>query len=165
MQNTFSGGNVVSRDKATVLVLLAASTVFGVLASDVGGLVGQAEAGTASHRLLLATALAGSLIAVLMLLSPGKNHRSLASTLRAGWWQIPGLALLVLLYALVLKSLGIFIATSLFLAAGFLLLGERHLWRLLVASIPAAALLALLMHAVFGIAAGDPLLHTLGIAA
>ncbi|MGI9500885.1 MAG: tripartite tricarboxylate transporter TctB family protein [Geminicoccaceae bacterium] len=152
-----------SREKITVLVLLAASTMFAVLASDFGTMADAAEAGPASGRLLLAAALAGSLIAVLMLLSPGKTHRSLRASLRAFWPQLAGLTALVIGYALILAPLGFFLATSLFLAIGSLLLGERRWWSLLLLSVPVAAALQLAMHGVFGLTLADPLMHALGL--
>ena len=144
--------SVIIRDKLSALVLLAASTSFGVLAGEAGA----PEAGTESARLLLAAALAGGLIAVLMLLSPGKGGRSLASTIKTDGLRLSILGLLVAGYGLVLQTLGFFLATSLFLAAGYLLLGERRFGPLFIASVPVAALLEVLMRGVFGIHVADP---------
>lgn len=151
--------SVVVRDKLSALVLLAASASFGVLAGDVGA----PEAGTESARLLLAAALAGGVIAVLMLLSPGKGRRSLASTLKTDGLRMSILGLLVAGYVLVLQTLGFFLATSLFLAGGYLLLGERRFGPLFVASVPVAALLEILMRGVFGIDVADPAIGFLGL--
>ncbi len=151
--------SVVIRDKLSALVLLAASISFGVLA----GKVGAPGAGTESARLLLAAALAGGVIAVLMLLSPGKSGRSLASTVKADWPRLSILALLVAGYGLVLQTLGFFFATSLFLAIGYFLLGERRFGPLFIASVPVAALLEILMRGVFGIDIVDPAFGILGI--
>jgi len=154
--------SVDSREKLTVLILLAASTMFGVLAVDFGPSVGEAGRASPAGRLLLAASLAGSLIAVLMLLSPGKNHRSLRATLKAYWPQLAGLGTLVVMYALLLEPFGFFIATCLFLATGSLLLGERRWWSLLLLSVPAAAALGLTLEGVFGLALNDPFLQFLG---
>jgi len=156
--------SVDSREKLTVLVLLAASTMFAVLANDFSATAEAAESGGASGRLLLAAALACSLIAVLMLLSPGKSHRSLRATLKQSWPQLAGLVVLVIGYALVLEPLGFFIATSLFLAIGSMLLGERRWWSLLL-SLPVAAALLLTLYGVFGLALNDPLMLALGLIA
>ena len=157
--------SVDSREKLAVLILLAASTMFAVLANDFGATDEAAETGGTSGRLLLAAALAGSLIAVLMLLSPGKNHRSLRTTLRESWPELVGLGVLVVGYALTLEPLGFFIATSLFLAIGSLLLGERRWWSVLLLSVPVAAALQLTLEGVFGLALNDPLLLALGLIA
>ncbi len=156
--------SVDSREKITVLVLLAASTMFGVSAGDFGSVGEGAEQGSAANRLLFAAALAGSLIAVLMLLSPGKAHRSLRATLRAFWPQLLGLGVLVIGYALTLGPLGFIIATSLFLVIGSWLLGERR-WPLLLLSIPLAAALGLALEGVFGLALDDPLMQAFGLRA
>ncbi len=157
--------SVDSRDKLTVLILLAASTMFGLLARD---LVPASEAVTTSpagSKLLLAAAFAGSLIAVLMLLSPGKSHLSLRAALRVYWPQLAGLVALVVGYALVLEPFGFFIATSLFLAAGFVLLGERRFGTLLLYSLPVAAALEFALQGVFGFALHDPMMQALGLIA
>lgn len=155
--------SVDSREKITVLILLAASTMIGVLAHDLGPIAEPAEAAPVPNRLFTAVALAGSLIAVLMLLSPGRSHRSLRATLRDFWPQLAGLCLLVLGYALTLGSLGFFLATSLFLAIGYLLLGGRQWEALLILALPVAAALQLMMHGMFGIALADPLMRALGV--
>lgn len=153
-----------SRDKITVLVLLAASTTFALLARGLGPLADPVDIAPESSRFLLAGALACSLIAVLMLLSPGKSHRSLRATLKDTWPQLAGLGALVAGYALALPMLGFFIATSLFLVTGYLLLGERRWWSLLILCLPVAALLQLLMHGMFGIKMAVPFMQALALA-
>lgn len=159
--------SVDNREKITVLVLLAASTMFAVLAGDLQPIAEGGEASTvssgASGRLFVAASLAGSLIAVLMLLSPGKSHRSLRSTLRAIWPELAGLASLVIGYALILQPLGFFLATTLFLAAGTMLLGERRWWSVALLSAPVAAALEFALSGVFGLALADPLTRALGL--
>jgi hypothetical protein len=165
----YSGGSPVqsvdSRDKLTVLILLAASTMFGVLARGLAPVPDAAAATPAGGRLLLAAAFAGGLIAVLMLLSPGKSHRPLRASLRVFWPQLAGLGALVAGYAFVLEPFGFFIATSLFLAAGFVLLGERRFWTLLLFSVPVAAALQFALQGVFGFALHDPMMQALGLIA
>ena len=157
--------SVDHRDKLTVLILLAASTMFAVLANDFSSAGDGTIKNPASGRLLLAAALAGSLIAILMLLSPGKTHRSLGATLREFWPHLAGLSILVVGYALTLQPLGFFISTSLFLAIGSMLLGERRWWSLLLFSVPVAAALQFTLHGVFGLTINDPLLLALGLIA
>ncbi|MGI9510209.1 MAG: tripartite tricarboxylate transporter TctB family protein [Geminicoccaceae bacterium] len=157
-----------SRDKITILILLAASTMIGVLAHGFGPIALSADAAPGDgvpvpNRLFTALALAGSLIAVLMLLSPGRNHRSLGATVRDSWPQLAGLSLLVVGYALALGTLGFFLATSLFLALGYLLLGGRRWEALLVLALPVAAVFELMMHGMFGVAVADPWLGTIGL--
>lgn len=154
--------SVDSREKITVLVLLAASTMFGVLANDFTPVTEGTEHSSGSGRLLFAAALAGSLIAVLMLLSPGKAHRSLRATLREFWPQLLGLGALVIGYALTLEPLGFVIATSLFLMIGSWLLGERR-WPFLLLCVPLAAVFGLILDGVFGLALDGPLMHAFGL--
>jgi putative tricarboxylic transport membrane protein len=157
--------SVDRRDKVTVLIMLAASTTLGVAAQDISQVAGPAAADGASSRLLFAAALAGSLIAVLMLLSFDKDHRSLVAAIRADWPQLAGLGALALGYAALLEPLGFFFATSLFLAIGYLLLGERRWQAPLLLSAPVAAALEFLIYGVFGVAVADPALKALGVIA
>ena len=69
--------------------------------------------------------------------------------------------MLVVGYALALGTLGFFLATSLFLAIGYLLLGGRRWEALLILAIPVAAALQLMMHGMFGVP--DPLMQALGV--
>lgn len=155
--------SAISRDKMSALVLLAASTSFGVLAHSTGGVADDAD--TAPARLLIAFAVAGSLIALLMLLSPDKDQPSSRGAFLATFQRLVGLGALVLGYALFLETLGFLIATSLFLALGYLLLGERRWLPMLMTSVPVAVILEILIYGVFGMAIADPLLSILGFAA
>jgi putative tricarboxylic transport membrane protein len=157
--------SVDGRDKLTVLILLVAATMFGVLARDFAPTAEAAPSGADTGRLLYAAALAAGLIAVLMLLSPGKTHRSLRATLRDFWPRLLGLAVLVAGYALILQPLGFLLATSLFLVVGAVLLGERRLGVLLLFSVPVALALGLILAGAFGLALHDPLMHALGLTA
>ena len=156
--------SVVGREKITALVLLAASTMFGVLGNDFVSMGDGAEQGGPTGRLLFAAALAGSLIAVLMLLSPGKAHRSLRATLREFWPQLLGLGVLVIGYALTLGPFGFVVATALFLISGSWLLGERR-WPFLLLAIPLAVALEFILEGAFGLALNDPLMQVFGLMA
>lgn len=152
--------SAITRDKLSALILLAASTAFGVLANDMGGIVDRPEAAASpSGRLFLAFALTGSLMAFLMLLSPDKGHYRSSAALRTSLQRLIGLGVLVTGYALTLEFLGFFIATSMFLALGYFLLGERRWGQVLMISVPVAALLELLIHGVFGVVITDPVLN------
>jgi putative tricarboxylic transport membrane protein len=158
--------SAITRDKMSALVLLAASTAFGVLANNMSGLANQPDAEAASAKLFLAFAVAGSLIALLMLLSPGKDdHHPSGPPLLSTLALLAGLGVLVAGYALTLETLGFLIATSLFLALGYLLLGERRWWPVLLTSVPVALVLEILIYGVFGIAFADPLLRVMGFSA
>lgn len=157
--------SAMTKDKLSALVLLAASTSFGVLAINTWAVVDHPEATSAQTRLLLAFALAGSLIALLMLLSPDKGSSTSGAPLLSFLQRLIGLGTLMVGYALLLETLGFLIATSLFLALGYLLLGERRWWLVLTTSVLIAAVLEILLFGIFGIALEDPLLSVLGLSA
>lgn len=157
--------SAITRDKLSALILLAASTSFGVLANNMGGFFDRPDAASASGRLFLAFALTGSLLAFLMLLSPDKGRPMSGDAFRTVLQRLVGLGLLVVGYALTLEILGFLIATSLFLALGYLLLGERSWSLVLMTSIPIAVILEFLMYGVFGVVVADPFLHLVGVIA
>ena len=66
---------------------------------------------------------------------------------------VPALLLvgLMALYGLVIKWLGFILASILFLLAGFRILGERRIKRMLIAAVPLVVVLWLLMSRLLGV--------------
>jgi putative tricarboxylic transport membrane protein len=96
-----------------------------------------------ARTLPVAVSIAGSLVSLLLILLTGTppGHAGEAeplvdTRLDFNWLTTMLLVLLMFLYGLVLDYLGFLIATSLFLAAGYWIMGERHPGILLLASIP-----------------------------
>ncbi len=119
------------------------SVAYGLAARDIEFLPVDAHEVMSARTLPYALSAAGTLLGVLMVLLPVRQP---PAALQVGGW-IAALALLagVVGYALVLPWLGFPLSTSLFLLAGFRLLGERRAWVLSVASLlPVAALWAVL---------------------
>ena len=107
----------------------------------------------------------GSIIAFLIVVLPSRDTESAdaATIRRLDWRHVLPLLVLMILYGLTIRSVGFFVSTSVFLLAGFLILGERRWLVLAAAPIPIAAAFQFLLHGVLGIYIADPLLQVLGI--
>ena len=66
-------------------------------------------------------------------------------------------------YGFTIKSVGFLLSTSVFLIGGYLLLGERRLWLLLLASVPVAGSFQFILDGLLGIHITDPFLEMLGV--
>ena len=95
---------------------------------------------------------AGSLVAFLMLVLPDPEAVSPTESLSGpGWKGTLILLALMSLFGLALSYAGFIISTTLFLIGGYLVLGERRIKVLLLASLPLALGLWLLLSKVLGI--------------
>ncbi|MCP4397955.1 MAG: tripartite tricarboxylate transporter TctB family protein [bacterium] len=147
----------MNKDKVGALFFLVLSIGYGVLAFDIPlTFVGIDEVFTA-RTLPFALAVAGTVIAFLLLVLPSahsdsddsKNISSVFSGLN--WKQVGLLALLMVFYGLTIRWIGFVLSTILFLIGGFRVLGERRIQVLLLASVPVVIVFWLLMTKVLGV--------------
>ena len=115
-----------------------------------------------------ALAVVGLVLSLLILVLPTadpQGKRSLKEETKGMDWK-PAILLVVamILYGLVMKYLGFIIASIIFLLAGFYILGERRIKRMLLAAIPLVLVLWMLMSMLLGvyIAPGE-IFYMLGI--
>ncbi len=94
---------------------------------------------------------------------PSAEEDGLAQWRTYDWLRPALLCGLMVLYGLTVKSVGFLLSTSVFLVAGYLLLGERRLWVLLVASLPVAAGFEYILSGLLGITIQDPFLELPGV--
>ena len=158
----------MAREKVGALIMLLFSLAYGYLATRIPlTFLAQQEFFT-PRTMPYALAVAGTLLSFLILVLPvadPKGGRSLLQETRGmAWTPAILLILLMVLYGLVMKWLGFIIASVLFLVAGFYILGERRIMRMLLAAIPLVVVLWLLMSKLLGvyIAPGE-LFYLLGI--
>ena len=79
------------------------------------------------------------------------------------WIKVIVLFVLVFTYGIIIKSIGFFIATNLFLLVSYYYLGVRNYKVLLLCSIPVVAALQFMLHGLLDVYIRDPLLQFLGI--
>ena len=88
-------------------------------------------------------------LSLTLLLKPGPGEGIKTAGFR--WGRAGLLCALMVAYGLAVRPAGFLISTSLFLIAGFLVLGERRPWLILVASIPIVVFFWVLMTQFLGV--------------
>ena len=79
------------------------------------------------------------------------------------WLKVFVLFVLVFTYGIIIKSIGFFIATNLFLLLSYYYLGVRNYKVLLLCSLPVVAGLQFMLHGLLDVYIRDPFLQFLGI--
>ena len=79
------------------------------------------------------------------------------------WLKVFVLFILVFTYGIIIKSIGFFISTNLFLTVSYYYLGVRNYKVLLLCSIPVVAVLQFMLHGLLDVYIRDPFLQFLGI--
>ena len=79
------------------------------------------------------------------------------------WLKVFVLFVLVFTYGIIIKSIGFFISTNLFLLVAYYYLGVRNCKVLLLCSIPVVAALQFMLHGLLDVYIRDPFLQFLGI--
>ena len=67
------------------------------------------------------------------------------------WKRVIFLVIAMIVYGLIMRWLGFLIASVLFLLAGFAILGERKIGKMLLAAVPLVLLLWFIMSALLGV--------------
>ena len=79
------------------------------------------------------------------------------------WLQVFVLFVLVFTYGIIIKSVGFFLSTNLFLLISYYYLGVRSYKTLLLCSFPVVAGLQFMLHELLDVYIRDPFLHYLGV--
>ncbi len=79
------------------------------------------------------------------------------------WLKVFVLFVLVFTYGIIIKPIGFFVSTNLFLLVSYYYLGVRNYKVLLLCSIPVVAALQFMLHGLLDVYIRDPLLQFLGI--
>ena len=111
----------------------------------------------------MALAVLGAAVAMLIIVMP-RSEAELPVSLSGAWMKLGVLVSLAVIYAAVLQSVGMFLATVGFLAAGFFLLGERRPHVLVVLPFAVSGIFQILLRAAIGIPLADPVLRLIGVA-
>ena len=153
----------ITRDRIGALFFLALAIAYYVMAGQIELYPGDEDYPINARTFPKFIGAVAAVVSFLILILPAKGADE-----RIDWrgfdWRRPALlCLLMVAYGLTIKWPGFFLATSGFLFAGFLVLGERRLWVLLVASLPVAAGFEAVLDGLLGIYIEDPLLSAIGI--
>jgi putative tricarboxylic transport membrane protein len=140
---------MLTRDRIGALLLLAFSIFYGVRTLYIPLLPFQAEAAFTARSMPWALSVLGVVLSVALLLQRGTGARVAAVGFR--WDRAALLCALMVAYGLTVRPGGFLISTSLFLIGGFVILGERRVWLILVASIPIVVFFWVLMTQFLGV--------------
>ena len=145
----------MAREKVGALVLLAFSIAYGLLAFKIPlSFLAQQEFFT-SRTMPYALAVLGIILAILILVMPTVDpagKRTLKEETRGmDWMKAIYLVIAMVIYGLLMKWLGFIIASILFLLAGFYILGERNIKKMVIAAIPLVILLWFVMSTLLGV--------------
>ncbi len=140
----------LARQRIGGLLFVAFSLAYGWFARDIPSLPVDAVEAMSARTLPFVLAAVGTLLGVAMVLAPAPPDADLAGRSRR-WGPVLALLVSVSMYAALLPWLGFLLATSAFLVAGFVLLGERRPWLLLLGSLPLVGLLWLVLSVGLGV--------------
>ncbi len=131
----------MTRDRASALVLIALFVGYGWMSTGIEMFPGAEADPFTPQTLPKALAVLGAVLAVMLLLTrpKGDGAKSLASAFSGFQWSsVVQLMVVMVLYAVALVWLGFLLATVLFLAAGFWILGIRSVRTIVLGSVPLA---------------------------
>jgi putative tricarboxylic transport membrane protein len=157
----------VNKEKIGALFILAFSIAYGIYAFKIPLIfLSQGEALNA-RTLPYVLSIAGSVISLLIIILPSFDKDKVTTVREAlsglDWKRTAWLTGLMLVYSLSMPWVGFVIASIFFMACGVMILGERNIKVILIASVPLAVVLWFLLTKVLGmyIAPGE-LFYILG---
>jgi putative tricarboxylic transport membrane protein len=131
------------KDRIGGVLLLVFCMAYGYLSQQIVLLPFQASAAFHARTLPEALTVLGIGLSVALIIFPGSRE----NVQLAGFNWITALLfiLLMMAYGLTIRPLGFIVSTIAFLMAGFALLGERRLWKMVVIAVPLVVLFWLMM--------------------
>jgi putative tricarboxylic transport membrane protein len=157
----------VNKEKIGALFILAFSIAYGIYAFKIPLIfLSQGEALNA-RTLPYVLSIAGSVISLLIIILPSFDKDKVTTVREAlsglDWKRTAWLTGLMLVYSLSMPWVGFVIASIFFMACGVMILGERNIKVILIASVPLSVVLWFLLTKVLGmyIAPGE-LFYILG---
>ncbi len=123
-----------SKDRIGGALLLIFCITYGLLSQNITLLPIQARAAFTAKTMPEVLTVLGISLSLLVLIFPGAHERP---QVRGFNWPIAALFLVLMsAYGLTIRPLGFILSTSLFLIAGFAMLGERSPVRLFLVAVP-----------------------------
>ena len=153
----------ITRDRIGALFFLALAIAYSVAAGGIELYPGDEEELFNARTFPRFIGIMAALFAFLILVQPARDADDAVDWSAYDWGRPALLCLFMLAYGLAIKWPGFFLATSVFLAAGIVLLGERRWWLVLLASLPVAAGFEFILDGLLGIYIEDPFLSWLGL--
>ncbi|WP_424946646.1 tripartite tricarboxylate transporter TctB family protein [Candidatus Spongiihabitans sp.] len=128
----------IHKDKVGALIFLIFSVAYGVSSQDIEIPFFAEEDAFNSRTLPIALAILGGATSLLLLILPTSSGKeaSVGEAFRGlHWKEVVLLLILMVVYGLTIKVVGFIVSTTLFLALGFWVLGERRIKVILLISV------------------------------
>ena len=124
----------LSKDRIGGVLLLAFCITYGFLSQNITLLPIQAKAAFTARTMPEVLMVLGIGLSLLVIIFPGSHDRPQLAGFK--WGAAALFLILMSAYGLTIRPLGFLLSTSLFLIAGFAMLGERSIVKLLLVSVP-----------------------------
>ena len=132
-----------SKDRIGGVLLLAFCITYGFLSQNITLLPIQAKAAFTARTMPEVLMVLGIGLSLLVVIFPGANERPQLAGFN--WGRAAFFLILMSVYGLTIRPLGFILSTSLFLMAGFAMLGERSALKLFLVAVPLVVCFWLLM--------------------
>ncbi len=153
----------ITRDRIGAFLFLALAIAYFLVARDIELYPGDEEELFSAQTFPRFIGIMTAIFAFLILVLPRKGAEEKFDWTAYDWVRPLLLCGLMLLYGVSIKWPGFFLATTVFLACGVVLLGERRWWRVLLASLPVAAGFEFILAGLLDIYIEDPFVAWLGL--
>ena len=140
---------MITRDRIGALLLLAFSLGYWALSTQIPLLPFQAQAAFTAKTMPEALSVLGVVLSLALLLKPGDGSKPEVAGFN--WRRAALICALMVAYGFSVRPGGFLISTTLFLAIGFVILGERRLWVIAVSSVPVVVFFWVLMTQLLGV--------------
>lgn len=158
----------MKREKVGALFFLALSLGYGALAFKIPLIFLSQDEALNARTMPYALSIAGIILSLLIIILPsfeGEEEVSVGEALSGlDWKRAIWLTVLMAVYSLAMPWIGFVLSSIVFLIVGFVILGEKNIKLILLASIPLVLVLWLLLDKVLGmyIAPGE-IFYILGV--
>jgi len=129
---------ILTKNHVGGLIFLCLSVVYGYYASQIQMLPGDEFEAFNAQTIPSALAILGGIFSLALLVTSRFEHENKIKLSGYDFVLVAKLLVLIILFSLALKWLGFFVSTTLFLIGGYWLLGERRIKMLILASVPFA---------------------------
>lgn len=158
----------MSKEKVGAIFILALSIGYGVFAFKIPLIFLSQDEALNARTMPYALSIAGIALSLLIIILPGFEKEKMNTAREAlkglDWKRVCWLTGLMIVYSIAMPWVGFVIASIIFLAGGFVILGERSVKVILIASVPVVLVLWALLSKILGmyIAPGE-IFYLLGV--
>ena len=150
----------INYTRLSALIFLLFFIVYSYLASEIRVFVFDENADFNARNFQTFISYLGIFVSFLTLVLSKNKHEKLG---HYEWLKVIVLFVLVFTYGIIIKSIGFFLSTNLFLMVAYYYLGVRNPKVIILSSIPVVAGLQFLLHELLDVYIRDPFLQAIGV--